>query len=106
QAQRLMKGVGAQGHDHELLEIDVVVGVLAAVEDVHLRHRQVAGVGAAEVAVQRQADGGRGGVGDGERGAEDRVGAEFALVGGAVGGAGAGVHGGVFGGVPGQAGGG
>ena len=27
-------------HDHEFLEIDVVVGVLAAVEDVHHRHRQ------------------------------------------------------------------
>jgi len=28
-----------QRHDHELLDVDVVVGVLAAVEDVHHRGR-------------------------------------------------------------------
>ena len=50
------EGRRADGHDHELLEVDVVVGVLAAVEDVHHRHGQDLGVGAAEVAVERQAD--------------------------------------------------
>ena len=34
-AQRLGEGRRADGHDHELLEIHAVVGVLAAVEDVH-----------------------------------------------------------------------
>jgi hypothetical protein len=47
---------GADGHDHELLEVDVVVGVRAAVEDVHHRHGQGDGVDAAEVAVERQAE--------------------------------------------------
>ena len=71
-------------HDHEFLEIDVVVGVLAAVEDVHHRHRQILGVGAAEVAVERQPDRVGGGVGDGQGDAEDGVGAELGLVGRAV----------------------
>jgi hypothetical protein len=55
-----------------------------AVEDVHHRHRQDVGVGAAEVAEQRQARGVRGGLGHGQRDAEDGVGAELALVVGAV----------------------
>ena len=47
--------VGAPtGHDHELLEVDGVVGVRAAVEDVHHRHRQHVRGLAAEVAPQRQ----------------------------------------------------
>ena len=80
------KRLGADGHDHEFLEVDLVVGVLAAVDDVGHRHRQDAGVGAAEVAVERQAVGGGGGLGGGQADAEDGVGAELALVRGAVGG--------------------
>ena len=72
------------GHDHELLEVDVVVGVDASVQDVHHRHGEGVGVGPAEVGVERQADGGRGGAGDGERAAQDGVGAETPLVWGAV----------------------
>ena len=56
----------------------------AAVEDVHHRHRQQVRVGAADVAVERQVRAVRGGPGDGERDAEDRVGAELGLVGRAV----------------------
>ena len=41
--------------DHEFLDVDRVVGVLAAVDDVHHRHRQGAGEDAADIAVQRQA---------------------------------------------------
>jgi hypothetical protein len=43
-------------HDHELLQVDVVVGVLAAVQHVHHRHGQHVGVGAADVAEERQAE--------------------------------------------------
>ena len=43
------------GHDHELLEVDLVVGVRAAVEHVHHRHRQHVRRLAAEVAPQRLA---------------------------------------------------
>ena len=51
-AGRFAKKFGALGHDHELLEIDGRVGVRAAVDDVHHRHRQDLGVRAAEVLVQ------------------------------------------------------
>ena len=82
--QRLAEDGRADRHDHELLEVDGVVGVHAAVQHVHHRHRQHVGVGAADVAVERQLEviGGR--LGHGQRGAEDRVGAEPALVVGAV----------------------
>ena len=78
--QALRERAGAGRDDHELLEVDGVVGVRAAVEDVHHRHRQHARGVAAEVAPQRQPllDGGR--VGGGQRDAEDRVGAQAALV--------------------------
>ena len=65
------------GHDHEFLEIDVVVGVFAAVENVHHRHRQDVGVAAADIAVQRQVDGRGGGLGHGQRNAKNGVGAEL-----------------------------
>ena len=83
-AQRLAEARRADRHDHELLEVDVVVGVDAAVEDVHHRHRQHVGVGPADVAVERQLQLGGGGPGHGQGDAEDGVGAEAGLVVGAV----------------------
>ena len=70
----------ARRHDHELLEVDLVVGVRAAVEDVHHRHGQDPRLLAAEVAPERQADVRGRGVRGGERHAEDRVGAQARLV--------------------------
>ncbi len=83
-AQRLGEAGRTHRHDHELLEVHVVVGVGAAVEHVHHRHRQHVGVGAAHVAVQRDVQLDGGGLGDGERGAQDGVGAQAGLVVGAV----------------------
>ena len=79
-AQRLGERGRAHRHDHELLQVDGVVGVHAAVDDVHHRHRQHVGVGAADVAVERQLELVGGGLGHGQRHAEDGVGAEPALV--------------------------
>ena len=53
--QRLGEGGRPDRRDHELLDVDVGVGVRATVEDVEHRHRQQVGVRAAEVAEQRQA---------------------------------------------------
>ncbi len=83
-AERVGEGFGADGHDHELLEVDVGVGVRAAVEDVHHGRGQDAGVDAAEIAVERELEGVGGGAGDGHGDGEDGVGAELALVLGAV----------------------
>ena len=82
--ERLGERRGPDRRDHELLHVDVRVGVGATVEDVHHRHRQEVRVGAAQVAVERQLGGDRGGLGDGQRHAEDRVGAQVGLVRGAV----------------------
>ena len=51
---RLGKALEAQRHDHELLHVHGVVGVLAAVDDVHHRGGQHPGADAAEIAEQRQ----------------------------------------------------
>ena len=79
--QRLTERRRADRRDHELLDVDVGVGMRAAVEDVHHRHRQQVRVRPAEVAVERQLGRLGRGVGDRQRDAEDRVGAELGLVG-------------------------
>ena len=56
----------------------------AAVEDVHHGHGQGFGVDAADIVVQAHAAGGGAGLGAGQGGAQDGVGAESGLVGGAV----------------------
>ena len=78
------EGLGADRHDHELLEVDVVVGVGAAVEDVHHGGGEDAGVDAAEVAIERETEGEGGGAGGGHGDGEDGVGAEGGFVVGVV----------------------
>ena len=90
-AEGVREGFGADGHDHELLEVDVVIGVGAAVEDVHHGGGEGAGVDAAEVAIEGEGEGGGGGAGGGHGDGEDGVGAEGGLVGGVI----EGDHGGV-----------
>ncbi|SQC39936.1 Uncharacterised protein [Clostridium sporogenes] len=74
----------ADRDDHEFLDVQAVVRVRAAVDDVHHRHRQLHRARTAEVAVQRQAGlfGGR--LRDGHRHGQHRVRAQARLVVGAV----------------------
>ena len=83
-SQRLGERRRTDRRDHELLHVDVAVGVRAAVEDVHHRHRQQVGVRAADVAEQREPADSAAALATARRDAEDRVGAEPGLVGGAV----------------------
>src|SRR5690606_18811270 len=71
-------------HDHELLNIHVVVGMGSAVEDVHHGYRKLGGSRTADVAVEGHAQGVGGGMGHCQRYTQDCVGAELALVGCAV----------------------
>ena len=83
-AQRLaVRGCADRAH-HELLQVDRRVRVDAAVEDVRERQRQQVRLCAAQVAVQRNLHRVGGRMRRGERDAEDRVGAEARLVGGAI----------------------
>ena len=82
--QALGKARGAHRHDHKLLEVNVIVGMHAAIEDVHHGRGQQVGVDAAQVLVQRQARRLGSGAGDGQRHAQDGVGTELGLVGGTV----------------------
>ena len=70
--------------NHEFLDVDGVVGMLAAIDDVHHRHRQGAGRNAADIAIQRHAIIGGGGLGQGQRHAEDGIRAQARFIGCAV----------------------
>ena len=87
-AQGFLEGREADRHHHELLEVHVGVGVRAAVQDVHHRHRQAVAAGGAgfggDVRVERQAAIFGAGLERRHRHAEQRVGAEPALGGRAV----------------------
>ena len=83
-AQGVGKGLGAHGHDHEFLDVQIVGSMRAAVDDVHHGRGHDLGVHAAEVLIQGQAEVFGGGAGRGERHAEHGVGAEAGLVFGAV----------------------
>ena len=83
-AQGLAERLRADRHDHQLLHVEVVVGVRAAVDHVHHRHRHLHRARAAEIAVQRQAGFLGRGLGRRHRHREHRVGAQARLVLGAV----------------------
>ena len=74
----------ADRDDHQLLQVEAVVGVRAAIDDVHHRHRQLVGAHAAEIAVQRQARFFGRSAGHGHRDGERGIGAQAGLVVGAV----------------------
>ncbi len=75
--------LGPDRQADELLEVEVVGGVLAAVDEVHQGNREHVRVGV-ERAVERLASGGGSRPRRGERDAEDRVGAEALLAVGAI----------------------
>src|SRR5262249_30983935 len=79
-AQRLRKGRSADRHDHEFLKVYRVIGVDAAIDDVHHRNRQNTRRGAADVAIERLVAGRGRGFCDGERHAEHGVRAKPTLV--------------------------
>ena len=63
-AKGFTEGRSAHRNDHELLQVEVVVGVSTAVDDVHHRDGHLEGTHAAEVAVERHAGLFGGGAGD------------------------------------------
>ena len=79
-AQAFGEGFRADRHDHEFLNIDVVIRVHAAVQNIHHRHGHFAGVDAAEIAIERQMASGRAGACHRHGNAQGRVRAEFALI--------------------------
>ena len=75
----LTEALGSDGHDHELLQIERVIRMHAAVDDVHHRHRQHVGIGSTDPLEQLDARTGSGGVGSCKRCAKDGIGAEATL---------------------------
>lgn len=78
--QALGERLSANRHNHELLEVNVVVGMHAAVENVHHGRRQHMGVCAANVAIQRQLARLGSGTCASERSTQNGVRAQVALV--------------------------
>ncbi len=83
-AQGLGKSLGPGRQDHELLDVDRVVRMGAAIDDVHHRQGQDAGRDPAHILVERQVRRDRRGLGRRKTDAQDGVGAQPALVGRAV----------------------
>src|SRR5690606_5302416 len=83
-AQRISECLGAYRLDHELLDIDVIVGVLTTVDDIHHRHRHAVLAGCAvqigNVCIQRHALGLGSGLGSGQGDRENGVGAQLGFV--------------------------
>jgi len=73
-AQRLAERGSAYGHHHKLLQIGSAGGVLAAVHNVHHGHGQGTGINTAQIPVQRHLLAVGGGVGYGQRNAQNGVG--------------------------------
>jgi hypothetical protein len=83
-AQRLPEALRTDRHDHQLLHVQPVVGVRAAVDDIHHRHRHAHRAGTAEIAVERQPGLLARRARRGHRNGKERVRAEARLVLGAV----------------------
>ena len=83
-AQGFAEAAGAMGNDHELLEIQVVGGMLAAIDHVHQRYREHRGRRAAQVAVQRQAHAIGSCTGHGHAHGQDGIGSQAGFVGAAI----------------------
>ena len=83
-ANGFFNGGSGNRHNHEFLNVNRVVGMLAAVNDVHHRNRQSAGHGAAQITIQRETGFFGLSLGNGERNGQDGVSAELAFVFGAV----------------------
>ena len=83
-AQRFAEIGRPDGHDHEFLNVERVVGVGAAIHNIHHRRRQQMRVHAAKIAPERHACGVGRRTRRRHRNAEDRVGAEPGLVLGSV----------------------
>ena len=75
-AQGFVEAVEAGRHDHEFLNVHAVVGVFAAVDDVHHRYGQGVAGGVVQHGVERFFQAGSFGMGEGEGDAEDGVCAE------------------------------
>ena len=78
--QAVAERLKAERHDHELLHIDRVVGVLSTVDDVHHRCWKDMRTCATEVTIQWQLNACRSGFGGCQRNTEQRVGPQAALV--------------------------
>src|SRR5690606_40472211 len=79
-AHGLSQAGSADGHDHEFLEVDRIVGVSATIEDVHHRHRKHMGAGTPHITVERKVCRFCCRLGDRQGYAKDGIGTESALV--------------------------
>jgi hypothetical protein len=79
-AQRFREFRRPEGSDHEFLQVDRIVGMRAAIDDVHHRDRQEVGGDAAQVAIERSTLRCCPCAGSGHGNGEDGIGSEAALV--------------------------
>ena len=78
-AERVTERLGSHRHDHKLLEVQPVVGMRAAIDDVHQRHRQDPCICSPEIAIERLTSFIRRRLRHGQRDAENGIGAQLAF---------------------------
>ena len=79
-AQTFGKAFRANGHDHKFLNVDGVICVLAAIDDIHHWHRQNTRIGPADIAVERGLHGIGHGLSKGKRDTEGGICAEAGFI--------------------------
>src|SRR5436309_458323 len=79
-AQGFRKRRRSDWHHHELLKIDIIVRMCAAVKDVHHRHGQDVDSRTTQITIERQSERVCAGASGGHRYGQDRIGSKTALV--------------------------
>ena len=82
--QGLVKGRSAERHDHKFLYVDIVIGMLPPVEDVHHRDGELMCINASQIAIQGKGKILRRCLGAGQRYPQDGVSTEHRFVRSAV----------------------
>ena len=67
------------GHHHEFLKVDIIIGVLPAVQDVHHGHREDPCIRSADISIERNAQRRGGGFCGGKRHSENGIGPQLAF---------------------------
>src|SRR3990172_6785094 len=77
---RLSNAVCPCGHNHKLLQVEVIVCMFTAVQDIHEGDRKLAGISPSDITVQREGRILSSRPGHGKRDTQDGIGAQTLLV--------------------------
>ena len=83
-SQRLAESRPSGGHNHKLLQIDIIISMASAIDNIHHGYRHNIGIRATNIPVKRKPGKFGGRLAYGQRDAQNCVGAEFAFIRGTI----------------------